>query len=99
MRRGGLPRRAPAGRRRAPCARPAAPRARGGCPSFRRGASMDADPAVAEDVAYFAVAAVEHFAGFELDAAAAFADRHTDARIAAARGWRRVVDGFAVHPD
>src|SRR5712671_3036524 len=81
----------------APRPGPAAP-----LPARRRGsflrAAVDPDCAVADHVAHFAVAAVEHFAGLELDAAAALAHGDADACVAAARGWTGVVDHFAVDP-
>src|SRR4051794_21177196 len=99
MRPSGAPRRARGARRRAPCAYRAAPLAGGRRASFRRWVAVDPDRAVAEDVAHFAVAAIEHFARLELHAAAALADRHADPRVTAARGRARVVGAFAVDPD
>src|SRR5258708_35237234 len=61
--------------------------------------AADLDLAVADAVAHLAVAAVERFAGLQLDSGAAFADRDAHSRLAAAGRRARVGRPFAADPD
>src|SRR5258708_23221337 len=60
--------------------------------------AADLDLAVADAVAHLAVAAVERFAGPQLDSGAAFADRDAHSRIAAAGRRAAACRPFAVDP-